>query len=98
VKAKVVAKKTVTKKAPVKKAEPNQIETITPIDKNEFINLKMAKTHHENPREHAHEHVENIEEVEHTPLEPITREEPKVGRNDPCPCGSGLKYKKCHGK
>jgi len=24
--------------------------------------------------------------------------EPKVGRNDPCPCGSGKKYKKCHGK
>lgn len=23
---------------------------------------------------------------------------PKVGRNDPCPCGSGKKYKKCHGK
>ncbi len=22
----------------------------------------------------------------------------KVGRNDPCPCGSGKKYKKCHGK
>jgi preprotein translocase subunit SecA len=22
----------------------------------------------------------------------------KVGRNDPCPCGSGIKYKKCHGK
>jgi preprotein translocase subunit SecA len=27
----------------------------------------------------------------------IKREEPKVGRNDPCPCGSGKKYKKCHG-
>ncbi len=26
---------------------------------------------------------------------PIKREEPKVGRNDPCPCGSGKKYKKC---
>ncbi len=26
---------------------------------------------------------------------PITRDEPKVGRNDPCPCGSGKKYKKC---
>jgi preprotein translocase subunit SecA len=25
------------------------------------------------------------------------REQPKVGRNDPCPCGSGKKYKKCHG-
>lgn len=26
---------------------------------------------------------------------PIVREEPKIGRNDPCPCGSGKKYKKC---
>jgi SEC-C motif-containing protein len=29
---------------------------------------------------------------------PIMREEPKIGRNDPCPCGSGKKYKKCCGK
>jgi preprotein translocase subunit SecA len=28
---------------------------------------------------------------------PVRRTEPKVGRNDPCPCGSGKKYKKCHG-
>jgi preprotein translocase subunit SecA len=28
---------------------------------------------------------------------PMRRAEPKVGRNDPCPCGSGKKYKKCHG-
>jgi SEC-C motif-containing protein len=28
---------------------------------------------------------------------PVTREAPKVGRNDACPCGSGKKYKKCHG-
>jgi preprotein translocase subunit SecA len=28
---------------------------------------------------------------------PVRRGEPKVGRNDPCPCGSGKKYKKCHG-
>ena len=27
----------------------------------------------------------------------IRRDQPKVGRNDPCPCGSGKKYKKCHG-
>ncbi|MGA7615656.1 MAG: SEC-C metal-binding domain-containing protein, partial [Thermoanaerobaculia bacterium] len=27
----------------------------------------------------------------------VKRKEPKVGRNDPCPCGSGKKYKKCHG-
>ena len=29
--------------------------------------------------------------------QPITRAHPKVGRNDPCPCGSGKKYKQCHG-
>jgi preprotein translocase subunit SecA len=29
--------------------------------------------------------------------EPVKRSAEKVGRNDPCPCGSGKKYKKCHG-
>ena len=29
--------------------------------------------------------------------QPMTRAQPKVGRNDPCPCGSGKKYKQCHG-
>ena len=29
--------------------------------------------------------------------ETVVRQHPKVGRNDPCPCGSGKKYKKCHG-
>jgi preprotein translocase subunit SecA len=31
------------------------------------------------------------------PIKPVRRDEPKVGRNDPCWCGSGKKYKKCHG-
>jgi preprotein translocase subunit SecA len=30
--------------------------------------------------------------------QPVERHTPKVGRNDPCPCGSGKKYKHCHGK
>jgi preprotein translocase subunit SecA len=30
--------------------------------------------------------------------QPVERVVPKVGRNDPCPCGSGKKYKHCHGK
>ena len=34
-------------------------------------------------------------EDEHTPF---VRDERKVGRNEPCPCGSGKKYKQCHGK
>ncbi len=32
------------------------------------------------------------------PAEPFVRDVPKVGRNDACPCGSGKKYKHCHGK
>ena len=34
-------------------------------------------------------------EKNHTP---IVNTEPKIGRNDPCPCGSGKKYKNCCGK
>jgi len=32
------------------------------------------------------------------PTRPVRRDQPKVGRNDPCPCGSGKKYKQCCGK
>jgi preprotein translocase subunit SecA len=38
--------------------------------------------------------VTNGEQSAKTPV----KVEKKVGRNDPCPCGSGLKYKNCHGK
>jgi preprotein translocase subunit SecA len=31
-------------------------------------------------------------------VEPFVRSTQKVGRNDPCPCGSGKKYKQCHGR
>ena len=31
------------------------------------------------------------------PIKTVKRDEPKIGRNDPCWCGSGKKYKKCHG-
>jgi hypothetical protein len=30
-------------------------------------------------------------------VQPVRRDSPKIGRNDPCPCGSGQKFKKCHG-
>ena len=41
------------------------------------------------------EHRGNVEGSDKP--ETVRREEEKVGRNDPCPCGSGKKYKKCHG-
>jgi uncharacterized protein YchJ len=41
--------------------------------------------------DHDHDHV-------HQRPQPFVREQPKIGRNDACPCGSGKKYKKCHGE
>lgn len=40
---------------------------------------------------------EDEEAMDYRPPEPVVKP-PKVGRNDPCPCGSGKKYKKCCGK
>jgi preprotein translocase subunit SecA len=34
---------------------------------------------------------------EQAAAKPVTRQAPKIGRNDPCPCGSGKKFKQCHG-
>ena len=43
--------------------------------------------------------VAGEQSTEQPPMpETYVREQPKVGRNDPCPCGSGKKYKQCHGK
>ncbi|MBP5678527.1 MAG: SEC-C domain-containing protein, partial [Bacilli bacterium] len=33
-----------------------------------------------------------------TPIKKTPVKKQKIGRNDPCPCGSGKKYKQCHGK
>ena len=47
----------------------------------------------------SHTHKEGEGHHHHHDAQPATivREGPKVGRNDPCPCGSGKKFKKCHG-
>ncbi|ATC93356.1 preprotein translocase subunit SecA [Pseudoalteromonas tunicata] len=48
-------------------------------------------------RQYQHEEAEQVGgEAPQAPS--MVRAEPKVGRNDICPCGSGLKYKQCHGK
>jgi hypothetical protein len=43
-------------------------------------------------------HPEVLQGGETIKVETVRREEPKVGRNDPCTCGSGKKYKKCCGQ
>ena len=41
--------------------------------------------------------IENSTNNEKVKIETIKNDKTKIGRNDPCPCGSGQKYKKCHG-
>ncbi|GAC26124.1 preprotein translocase subunit SecA [Paraglaciecola mesophila KMM 241] len=59
----------------------------------------------EQPKQYEHETASATQAPEEAPEAAPTarpgnalRDGPKVGRNDPCPCGSGLKYKQCHGK
>jgi len=54
----------------------------------------IKELEHKEPKVVEHRGDEVIEE---TP-EPVKRDEMKVGRNDPCSCGSGKKYKKCCGQ
>jgi len=53
--------------------------------------------HVENVRLQHGEEAPDADAVEKKP-QPTVRHSQKIGRNDPCPCGSGRKYKHCHGK
>ena len=44
------------------------------------------------------EALETAHANDDTAVQPFVRQGQKIGRNDPCPCGSGKKYKQCHGK
>ncbi|MCW8091619.1 preprotein translocase subunit SecA [Alteromonas sp. ASW11-130] len=50
------------------------------------------------PKNFKHEEATATPNSESGRVQTAVREGPKVGRNDPCPCGSGKKYKQCHGK
>ena len=55
---------------------------------NAFQNIAMQQIQHARQSENAG----NTNSIQ------VVRSTPKVGRNDPCPCGSGKKYKNCHGR
>jgi uncharacterized protein YecA (UPF0149 family) len=42
--------------------------------------------------------LQQVPAGEPQPAQPMRRFGSKIGRNDPCPCGSGKKYKQCHGQ
>ena len=70
----------------------------------------MDEPHHQQLRE-THQNLDEPSETQRQqaqaaqtdtrarqPMTPIVNNGPKIGRNDPCPCGSGKKYKNCHGR
>lgn len=75
--------------------QEQDIEQIESQQRQEVMNMKM-QFQHPNLVGLAEE-AENDVVVAEENVVPLTRSQPKVGRNDPCPCGSGKKYKQCHG-
>ena len=75
----------VNESAPVQEAKPQP--------KLDLSKLKSSKP--ELGQESNGAGMEDTREIQKT--QPIVRHEDKIGRNDPCPCGSGKKYKNCHG-
>ena len=64
----------------------------------ERTDMKGVRTSHEEFGDDVAEHKEIFDTREQQKAEPVRRLEPKIGRNDLCPCGSGKKFKACHGK
>ncbi|MDD5462808.1 MAG: preprotein translocase subunit SecA [Methylococcales bacterium] len=82
------------------KVQVRQEEDVQAIDEQMQAPREMHFEHAEAPALDAHDEpqVAAEEEQEKAPEHPFVRAGAKVGRNDPCPCGSGKKYKQCHGK
>lgn len=88
------------------KAEGNKVEFIAKyktqgkvLEHHEVSTFKKKedKWYFVDGESHVHEEGKGHEHHQHAPKEPIVRATPKVGRNDPCSCGSGKKFKKCCG-
>ncbi|BBB25516.1 preprotein translocase subunit SecA [Amphritea japonica] len=75
--------------------QPEEIEAMEQQRREQAEQQQMDFKHEESS---AMGSDESDVEGEAAGAEPFVREGKKVGRNDPCPCGSGKKYKQCHGK
>jgi preprotein translocase subunit SecA len=78
----------------------NRNEVITPIQIptiQEEYRLISNRIEEESASEEFDDFEDDLESDSDIFHETFVRPEPKIGRNDPCPCGSGKKYKKCHG-
>jgi preprotein translocase subunit SecA len=83
----------------VKVREPEDVEAIERQRREAAERQKMSFEHSQSNAMQAESEQETAAaNAEGDKQEPFVRDVPKVGRNEPCPCGSGKKYKQCHGK
>ncbi|WP_449032849.1 preprotein translocase subunit SecA [Porphyromonas sp.] len=80
--------------APTQKVEVKQATPERPTDMSRY---KTRKDDIEEQREAQRAAAAGAGQASQPKAEPV-RVEPKIGRNDPCPCGSGKKFKNCHGR
>jgi preprotein translocase subunit SecA len=79
----------------VKIASAEQLNEATGAIQEDLENMGDVQYQHADPTGSVDSNaLENNTELK---VKPIVNAMPKVGRNDPCPCGSGKKYKHCHG-
>jgi len=70
-------------------------DDVEAVEEQRRSNVQMTYQHADAPSMGGDEPVADQEPKS---AAPYTRDERKVGRNEPCPCGSGKKYKQCHGR
>ncbi len=80
------------------KVQVKQEADVQAIDQQMQAPREMHFDHAAAPALDVFEQQPELADQEKQAEQPFIREGAKVGRNDPCPCGSGKKYKQCHGK
>ncbi|MCF7966488.1 MAG: preprotein translocase subunit SecA [Methylobacter tundripaludum] len=82
------------------KVQVRQEEDVQALDEQMQAPREMHFEHAQAPTLDAYEESLSAPEQEEATVaeQPFVRDGNKVGRNDPCPCGSGKKFKQCHGK
>ncbi|OHC64408.1 MAG: preprotein translocase subunit SecA [Rhodocyclales bacterium RIFCSPLOWO2_02_FULL_63_24] len=80
------------------RSEVSKLLMTVEVRSEEQIEEAEAPPQLENVQYHHANYDEALGAAAAKPAQPVERHTPKVGRNDPCPCGSGKKYKHCHGK
>ncbi|XFC37680.1 preprotein translocase subunit SecA [Stenotrophomonas indicatrix] len=90
-----VKREVVTLLARVRIRSDEEVQALEAAERQQVeARLKQSQFQHQDTGSYSA--VEEVDEMQG--VGQVQRDEPKIGRNDPCPCGSGKKYKHCHGQ